>query len=341
MSSTRNGRPPDLLGDHRHVAVTGGLGFVGGHLADVLSGMGKKVTVLDIADRGGHPRRGERVTHVDLRDARQTRDALRDADLVFHLAGNSSGTMSVDQPRFDFESNALTTFNVAEAMLGMTARLVYLSTAMVYGQPRTCPIAEDHPLAPFLPYGASKLAGESTVRAFTQTHRLSAVIARAFTVYGPGENPRRAGGEVSQYLRWHLNGMPVKVTGDLDHKTRDFVHVRDLVRGLLVVADRGSSGEVYNVGSGEEYSLRTLIDVIGAATGRTPEVEVADEICEDSYRMVADTSRLRALGYRPEVALLDGVTALAAHLGARPELPQVDTIFRPGQREERKAGVPC
>jgi UDP-glucose 4-epimerase len=143
---------------------------------------------------------------------------------------------------------------------------------------------------------------------------------------------------VSQYLRWHLNGLPIRVTGDLDRKTRDFVHVRDLVRGLVIAADRGEAGEVYNVGSGCEYSLRTLVDVIGRESGRAPVVDVQDEITEDSYRMVADTGRLRALGFRPEVELADGVRALAAHLGLNPELPQVATIFRRDQHTEE---VPC
>ncbi|MGW4210835.1 NAD-dependent epimerase/dehydratase family protein [Lentzea sp. NPDC004789] len=329
----------EWLGRYRKVAVTGGLGFVGGHLTSVLTGMGKEVIVLDVAS-GQEKRTGPtEVRCVDLRDGEATRDALHDADLVFHLAGNSSGTVSVDRPRFDFESNALTTFNVAEALAGRRTRLVYLSTAMVYGQPRSCPVPETHALAPFLPYGASKLSGEMLIRALTGTHGLSSVIARAFTVYGPGENPRLAGGEVSQYLRWHLNGLPIRVTGDLDRKTRDFVHVRDLVRGLVVAAGRGEQGEVYNIGSGREYSLRTLIDVIGRASGRTPVVDVRDEISEDSYRMVADTARLRALGYRPEIELPDGVRALAAQLGPNPELPEVDTIFRSDQRAEEE--VPC
>ena len=327
----------ELLARYQRIAVTGGLGFVGSHLTDLLTGMGKEVIVLDLATGAGRGN-GTEVRCADLRDGKATREALHDADLVFHLAGNSSGTVSVDRPRFDFESNALTTFNVAEALAGRRTRLVYLSTAMVYGHPQACPVPETHALAPFLPYAASKLSGEVVIRALTETHGLSSVIARAFTVYGPGEDPRRAGGEVSQYLRWHLNELPIQVTGDLDRKTRDFVHVRDLVRGLVVAATRGEEGEVYNIGSGREYSLRTLIDVIGRESGRRPVVDVRDEISEDSYRMVADISRLRALGYRPRAELADGVRTLAAHLGPNCELPQVDTIFRSEQRVEE---VPC
>jgi UDP-glucose 4-epimerase len=137
---------------------------------------------------------------------------------------------------------------------------------------------------------------------------------------------------VSQYLRWHLNQLPIRVTGDIDRKTRDFVHVSDLVAGLLVIAERAPDGEVVNIGSGEETSLRDLTEVIGAATGRRPELAQDRTIDEDTYRMVADISRLRGLGYRPRTPLPDGVAALARHLGERPEVPRIDTIFRRGQR---------
>ncbi|GHG14339.1 NDP-sugar dehydratase or epimerase [Amycolatopsis bullii] len=328
------------LSSYQHIAVTGGLGFVGRHLVRTLAALGNRVSIVDAAapDDTTLPCP---IRTVDLRDARQTLRALSDVDLVFHLAGNASGTTSVDRPRFDFESNAVTTFNVAEALLNTKARLVYLSTAMVYGEPQTVPVREDHQLSPFLPYGASKLAGEAAVRAFVRTHGLSAVIARAFTIYGPGENPHRAGGEVSQYLRWHLNALPIRVVGDLDHKTRDFVHVADLVRGLIVAADRSEAGRVVNIGSGREFSLRRLIDAIGEATGRRPEIEVVASISDDSYRMVADTAELRALGYQPQVELVDGIRALAAELGPDPVLPTVDTIFRPEQRSRQEEEVAC
>jgi UDP-glucose 4-epimerase len=171
----------ELLAGYHRIGVTGGLGFVGGHLTGLLTGMGKQVVVLDLATGQGRAS-GTEVRRADLRDIAATQEALDDVDLVFHLAGNSSGTVSIDRPRFDFESNALTTFNVAEALAGRGTRLVYLSTAMVYGRPASCPVPETHALAPFLPYGASKLSGEMVIRALTETHGLSAVIARVHRI---------------------------------------------------------------------------------------------------------------------------------------------------------------
>ncbi|MGN9910042.1 NAD-dependent epimerase/dehydratase family protein [Phytohabitans sp. LJ34] len=319
------------LGGGTRAVVTGGLGFVGSHLVRTLARRGVKVTVLDIATGtagGARPRPNVEHRAVDLRDPRSVRTALRPADVVFHLAGNASGTLSVDRPRFDFETNAEGTFNLCEALLNTPVkRLVYLSSAMVYGRPQATPIPESHALRPFLPYGASKLAGEHVAHSMHESFGLPTVIGRAFTIYGPGEDPRRAGGEVSQFVRWHLNGRAIPSVGDADRKTRDFSHIDDLVAGLLVIAERGTSGEVYNLGTGAETSLRELADVIGRVTGRPARLRSDDRVLDDSYRHVADIGKLRALGYRPSVPLAAGVAALVRALGSRPELPSMPTVF--------------
>jgi len=309
--------------------VTGGLGFVGSHLVHALAQAGAEVTIFDVVEpRRPLPRRVSFRT-VDLREPQSISRALAPADLVFHLAGNASGTVSVDRPRFDFETNAHGTFNLCEALLGTPVRrLTYLSSAMVYGRPETSPIAETHPLRPFLPYAASKLAGEHVVRSMYESFGLPAVVGRAFTLYGPGEDPRRAGGEVSQYLRWHLNSQPVPVAGDPDVKTRDFLHVSDLVAAVLAIATAGVEGEVYNLGSGSGTSMRQLVELLGEVTGRPAELAADTSVAEDTYPHVADVRKLRALGFQPRVSLADGVAALAAELGDRPELPSMPPVFR-------------
>jgi UDP-glucose 4-epimerase len=327
-----------ILTEASTVAVTGGLGFVGRNLVEALTTLGKRVIVADRAQPDAAPELHDAVElrRVDLRDRTQTHAALDGAEVIFHVAGNASGTLSIDRPRFDFETNAQVTFNVCEAIRSTPAtRLVHVSSAMVYGRPRTVPIAESHPLQPYLPYAASKVAAEATVRAFVEAFGLSAVIARPFCIYGPGEDPRRAGCEVSQYLRWHVNGLPIQATGDIDRKTRDFVHVNDVVTGLLLLADRGEDGGAYNVGSGGEVSLRELGQTISRATEREVEILEDASVTDDTYRLVADVSGLCALGYQPRMSLQEGVGALLRQLGRDVELPQVDTIFRSGQREER------
>jgi nucleoside-diphosphate-sugar epimerase len=326
------------LEKYRRVVVTGGLGFIGRHLVSALTELGKSVVVFDLSRPSVPFPENVSFCQVDIRDARSVRSHLVNADLVVHLAGNASGTVSVASPRLDFEMNAEGTFNLCEAVVGSSVRrLVYLSTAMVYGTPQTCPVDETHPVDPFLPYAASKLSGEHVVNAFGHAWGLPATIGRAFTVYGPGEDPRRAGGEVSQFLRWHLNDMPIEATGDVDRKTRDFCAVTDLVRGLLYLIARGVDGERYNLGSGTETSLRELADLVGAATGRPARLHTEESITDDTYRMVADIGKLRDLGYRPKTRLADGVAHLAEWLGPYPQLPHAETIFRQDQRSDLEA----
>jgi UDP-glucose 4-epimerase len=312
---------------------------VGRHLTRHLLAAGHDVLVLDVnRPRSSTLPSGARFRQVDLREPNAVTAACAGLDTVYHLAGNSSGTRSVVEPLFDFQTNAVGTANVCQAAVAAgVSRLVYLSTAMVYGRPTVVPIPEDHPTEPFLPYGASKLAGEHMVRSFHETFGLDTVIGRAFVIYGPGENPKVAGGEVSQYLRWHLNHHPVHATGIIDRKTRDFAHVTDVVRALHTIGEQGATSTVYNIGTGSEYSLRELVEVIGEATGRPVDLRVDESITDDSYRHVPDISRLRRLGYRPHTSLSSGVRSLAEVLGDTPEMPAVPTIFRPGQHYETAA----
>jgi nucleoside-diphosphate-sugar epimerase len=326
-----------MLDQYHRVLVSGGLGFVGRHLTNALLSLGKEVVIVDNARTSvtTSPPPGATLHSVDIRDSAGVAKAAAGAELAFHLAANANGTLSVTQPRLDFEINALGTFSLAEALLSVgIRRLVYTSSASVYGTPRRFPMDEDHPTRPFVPYGASKLSGEVACLALHHACGLPAVAGRPFCVYGPGENPHEAMVEVGRFLRWHLNKQPIQIVGDIDRKTRDFVHVSDLVAGLLTIADRGELGEAYNIGSGTETSMRRLVEAIAAATGRQPELKVIQEIEDDTYRLVADISKLEGLGYRPATSLLDGVADLAEKLGPSPELPGTPTIFSRGQRAE-------
>lgn len=327
-----------MLDQYRKILVTGGAGFIGSHLVSALLALEKNVVILDnfstSLDRAAQP--GATIARADIRDPGQVAEAMKGAELIFHAAANASGTVSIEDPRLDFETNGRGTFNVLEAALAAgTQRFVYVSSASVYGRPQRFPADEDHPTMPFVPYGASKLAGEQSCRSFFATFGLPVVMGRPFCVYGPGENPRLALVEVSRYLRWHLNQRPIQVVGDPDRKTRDFIHVSDLVQGLLLLAEKANAGEVFNVGSGEEVSMRELTEVIGAATGRMAVIDELSEVTEDTYRLVADISKIKRLGYVPRMSLRKGLKQLAEELGENPELPSGATIFKKGQQAEK------
>ncbi|MEU4160879.1 NAD-dependent epimerase/dehydratase family protein [Actinoplanes sp. NPDC026670] len=309
--------------------VTGGAGFVGGHLVSHLLARGVSVRSLDLRPHDlGKLGDGVDARAVDLCDPAALAAALDGADTIFHLAGNPSGTISVENPRLDFNANALAGFNVLEVVRSMPGvRLVYLSSAMVYGRPPGTICREQDPCRPFYPYGASKLAVEHWLRAYVDAYGIDASLGRAFVVYGEGEDPARAGAEIGQYLRWHLNGLPIRVVGDPHAKIRDFVHVSDLADGLTAIAGRGETGEIYNIGSGTATSLYELVRAIEEATAVPAQVEVDSRDLTDSYPLVADIARLGELGYRPAVGLSDGLRRLAAELGPHPALPALPTVL--------------
>ncbi len=325
-----------MLDRHDGIAVTGGLGFIGRHLVRALLDHGKRVIVLDRrspGDSDAHPGIEHRV--VDVGEPRSLRDAFAKADLLFHLAANANGTYSVEHPVEDFQANCVGTFNVLQAAVEAgVRRVVYVSSASVYGTPRRFPIPESHPTDPIIPYGASKLAGERFGLAFLHSYGLDFVAARPFCVYGPGEDPATSLVEVSRYLRWHLNGRAIQVVGDARRKTRDFIHVSDAVQGLVAIAERAQPGEILNVGSGTEVSMRELAERIQRVAGGTVRVRELTDIQDDTYRLVADISRLSRLGYVPRVPLEQGLAGLIEELGDRPELPAGATIFRRGQNTE-------
>lgn len=326
-----------MLDQYSKILVTGGSGFIGRHLVNALLSLDKKVVVLDNLStvlNNAIPQ-GVTLSRADVRDPGQVMEVAKGVELIFHVAANANGTISINDPRLDFETNAMGTFNILEAaLIAGTKRFVYVSSASVYGRPQRFPIDEQHPTRPFVPYGSSKLIGELCCLSFFESQDLPVVIARPFCVYGPGENPRLALVEVSRYLRWHLNQRPIQIVGDIDRKTRDFVHISDTIQGLLLIAEKANAGEIFNVGSGTEVSMRKLTDIIGSITGRKPIVKEISNVTEDTYRLVADISKIKSLGYVPRISLEEGVKQLAAELGENPEMPSGATTFKKGQKAE-------
>jgi len=326
-----------MLENYAKILVTGGAGFIGSHLVEALLSLGKQVVVLDCFATSSEENLYPEATLVraDVRNPEQVFEAAEGAELIFHLAANANGTVSVNNPRFDFETNALGTFNVLDAAVTVgVKRFFYMSSASVYGTPQTCPMGEDHPIDPFMPYGASKLTGEILCQSFLRTFDLPVVIGRPFGVYGARENPKLALVEVTRYLSWHLNGRRIQIVGDPDRKTRDFVHVSDVVQALLIIANGAPVGEVFNIGTGGEITMRELAEVIGSATGHPAEIDAITEITQDTYRHVADISKLKSLGYTPRMSMVDGIKQLAEALGEHPAMPEGATIFKMGQPAE-------
>lgn len=326
-----------MLDKYERILVTGGAGFIGSHLVDTLLSLGKKVVVLDNLSTGlsNNLPSGVKLIKGDIRNPNQIKPAVRGVDLVFHAAANANGTVSVMNPRFDFEVNAMGTLNMLEASLqARVKKFVYVSSASIYGKPKYSPIDEKHSTELYTPYGGAKYIGEVYCYVYLRAYNLSMAIARPFCVYGPRENPKSSLVEVSRYLRWHLNQKPIQIVGDPNKKIRDFVHVSDMVKGLLLIADYGKPGEVFNIGSGEATSMQKLVDIIGSVTGLKPVTKIISNIQDDTYPLVSDISKIKSIRYIPKISLAVGIKQLTKELGEFPEMPGGITIFKKEQRGE-------
>lgn len=323
-----------MLNEYSTVLVTGGLGFVGRHLVNELLALGKKVTILDkqISSYQVDIPQGTEYINADIRDPKQLEKALKGIDIVFHLAANANGSISIENPRFDFEINVVGTFNMVEAAINAKVkRFYYMSSASVYGIPQYVPMDELHPNNPFVPYGSTKLSGERVAIAVGYAKGLPVVAGRPFCVYGPGENPKYALVEISRFLRWHLNGKPITIVGNAKKKTRDFIHVSDAVSGILHIADKAKPGEVFNIGSGTEISMYDVVKIMEKVTGKKAKIEEIPEITDDTYRLICSIEKLKKLGYKPKMSIENGIRQLVEYLGENPELPVGETVFTADQ----------
>jgi len=291
------------------VLVTGGAGFVGSHLADALAPVAD-VRVLDDCSTG----RPENVpADATLRRADVTDDdalaaATTGADYVFHLAAMSSVPDSLKAPTRCLDVNATGTAAVLDRARQADARVVFASSAAVYGSPESTPIPEDAPLRPLNPYGISKRAADEYVRQCSDWFDADGVALRFFNVYGPRQQSGR--GVVPTFVDRARAGDRLVVHGD-GSQTRDFVHVDDVVRAMLRAASADVIGEAYNVGTGETTSIRTLAETVRDAAGESVDVAHDDPRPADIRHSRADVSKIRAdLGFEPAITLADGIESL-------------------------------
>jgi UDP-glucose 4-epimerase len=301
------------------VLVTGGAGFIGSHLVEELVRRGSQVAVVDDLSSGRAENLAavaDRVQLVTLDLARDdARPALAGVDAVFHLAGYADIPRSVKEPRRDFEKNALATLNLLEAIRDAApeTRVLFASSAAIYGVGSDRPLREDDPPAPVAPYGVSKLAAEQYVEVYARLYGLRSASLRLFPVYGP-----RLRAHVVYDLMRKVRDDPsqLRIEGD-GTQVRDFVHVSGAVEAFLTVAGHAPlGGEVYNVASGEPVTIQELAAMICARMGAQPRFVYSGLVASGvSQRWSADLSRLRALGYRPPLPLAEGLRGTVEWFG--------------------------
>lgn len=328
----------------KHYLVTGGAGFIGSNYVHRLLKRGEKVTIYDNLSRGGAPRNLEWLKKEfsensfelivgDIKDADKITQAAKNADVIMHLAGQVAVTTSVINPRDDFESNALGTFNVLEAARasGKNPIFIYASTNKVYGgmedvelyeEPTRwrykdlvngCP--ETQPLDFHSPYGCSKGTGDQYVRDYARMYGLPTVVFRQSCIYGPRQFGIEDQGWVAWFIIAAVMGKDITVYGD-GKQVRDILHVDDLMNAYDLAVEKIdiAKGQVYNMGGGPDNVMSIWAEFgpkLEKYIGETIEVARGDWRPGDQKVFYADISKAeKELGWRPSINVERGVQML-------------------------------
>ncbi len=305
------------------ILVTGGAGFIGSHLCERLLAEGHRVRVIDNLSSGKRANLPEHpsleLVVGDICDAALVKGAMEGAEVVYHLAAVASVKASIDDPLGTHQSNLVGTVQLLEeAGRCGVERVVYASSAAVYGDCRELPIREASPLAPLSPYAIDKLAGEHYLRYYARRFGFSAIALRFFNIYGPRQDPSSPySGVISVFCDRLASQRGIDVFGD-GLQTRDFVYVGDLVEVLWCALELPlSEVEVVNVGSGQATSLLELVAVLEGLAGRTLERRHLEARTGDIRHSLADVRRLKALvGYVPATPLDEGLRDILEYQAA-------------------------
>jgi UDP-glucose 4-epimerase len=298
----------------RLALVTGAAGFIGSHLVERLAREGWRVRGLDIRQPAGSwvdALDGDRVqfTVGDIRDADLLARLAEGAAVVFHQAAISSVQRSVENPPETVDVNIGGTLNVLEAARVNGCRVVFASSAAIYGDALETPKTEVMLPRPLTPYAVSKLSGEHLCASYGHVYGVETVALRYFNVYGPRQDPSSAySGVISRFLDSARREQPVTIYGD-GEQTRDFIYVADVVTANVnaAIAD-GAVGRSINVASGSSVSLLTVVSTLEEILGQKIQVDHLPHRSGDIRHSGADSALATSLlGFVPQVGLLEGL----------------------------------
>lgn len=295
--------------------VTGGAGFIGSHLVQTLLEQGAQVRVLDNFSTG----RRENLEGVlddiemleaDLRNADKLAEAVQGVEVIFHEAAFVSVPQSMEQPQACLDVNVTGTLLLFEAARRAgVRRVVFASSAAVYGDSTEMPLKENGPLKPLSPYAASKHVDEIYGRLYTDAFGLEVAALRYFNVYGPRQRPDSMyAAAVPIFIRRLLDGLPITIYGD-GGQTRDLINIRDVVRANLAASEVSSApGQVFNICTGTETRILDLVQVLQGLFPGAPEPVFAGPRPGDIYRSIGSPHKAaERMGFRAEIALEQGL----------------------------------
>ncbi len=303
--------------DEKRILVTGGAGFIGSHVVDLLLEHGHTVAVVDNLSTGRrenvHPNAQFFLADIGSPDLAAVFDAVR-PQAVVHLAAQASVPVSVADPVRDAAVNILGSVNLLQQCVRVgVEKFVYVSTGgALYGEPQYLPCDENHPIVPLSPYGVSKHTVEHYLHFYQQVHGLAYTVLRLANVYGPRQDPFGEAGVVAIFTQRMLDGEQVVIYGSGEQE-RDFVFVADCARAALLALSRGD-GQAYNIGRGRGTTVNALFAMMKAITGYPGQPRYDPPRPGDVFRsfLNADKAR-RELGWEPSVSLEEGLRRTVAH----------------------------
>ena len=297
------------------IVLTGGAGFIGSHVAAALLAHDPALdlVVIDNLSTGNRARLGTMPVTFHRRDVRESLDdLLANTQVVVHLAASAGVPRSVADPLADAQANITGTVALLESCRRAgVRRVVYASSAAIYGVPDRVPICEEDPTHPLSPYGLSKLTGEQYVLMYADLFGLDTCALRFFNVYGPGQRPGSSySGVITIFTERLLRHRPLCIEGD-GKQTKDFIHVSDVARAVGLAALAPGANGAYNIASGGPTSILDLAQTMLRVSGRTVPIEFHPPRPGDVRRSVAAVQRAaQDLGFRAQVGLEDGLSAL-------------------------------
>ncbi len=283
----------------KRILVTGSSGFVGKGLVNELKR--QDADVLTLTDHDGR--------RIDIRDQQRVKgitNEIKNIDMVYHLAAITSVPFSFENPGETYEVNVLGTLNILELCRLCNAEKIVFASSYVYGQPQDMPIDEEHPLRPTNPYARSKVLGEELCGAYNTDFGVKCIILRPFNIYGVGQNKKFLIPSIIAQLRY----------GKIELKDpapkRDFVYISDVIDAYIKTGEFNGDFEVFNIGYGESYSVKEIVDKIIYLYGKDVEVKYSGERRKNEIMdTIANTKKAKKkLGWKPSVDIDKGLSNL-------------------------------
>ena len=293
--------------------VTGGAGFIGSNLVKQLLIDGHEVVILDDLSSGYFSNldklKDARFISGDIRDEIKVREAIKGVEVVFHLAASVGNKRSIDHPILDADINVMGTLNVLEeARKAGVRKIVASSSAGIFGELKTLPIKEDHPIEPDSPYGSSKLCMEKECLSYAKIFDIEAVCLRYFNVYGINQRFDAYGNVIPIFAFKMLRGEPINIFGD-GEQTRDFINVGDVVQANIKAAMSFGVSGAFNTGSGTRIKINSLVEMLQKVSGIKATIEYSAPRPGDVKHSLADISLANSiLNFSPNINFEVGLT---------------------------------